>query len=429
MLTEAALVAWAGGDLPRVGEIGRRLAGLPATDDGPVSTRLVLGLGSFLRGDAAGASAQLREAAALAPAAADPRAVMVAAAGAMFLGEDATAIDLFTAAVTRARAAGAAAALPILLAPLASLEAWAGRYASAAGNATEGLRIAVDTGQENPAAHHRGVLAWLDAVHGRERDCRAHADAALARAIGHRLGPHAGIATWALALLDLGAGRPDEARDRLAALAEAGPGDSHPVIGIFSAADLVEVAARTGRDELAGQALRRLDAWLAGGGAAWGRALAARSRGLLADGDDADGHFAEALDLHARGGRPFDTARTELLYGEQLRRRRRRGEARRHLRSAHESFERLGLTGWAELAAAELRATGETARRRDPATATQLTPQEVQIVRIVSTGATNREVAAQLFLSPRTVDYHLHKVFTKLGLSSRAELIRRAADW
>jgi DNA-binding NarL/FixJ family response regulator len=110
-----------------------------------------------------------------------------------------------------------------------------------------------------------------------------------------------------------------------------------------------------------------------------------------------------------------------------LRRRRRRADARVHLRAAHERFEGLGLAAWAELARTELRATGETARKRDPSTAGQLTPQEVQIVRIVGEGATNREVAAQLFLSPRTVDYHLRKVFTKLDVSSRAELIRYAA--
>ena len=153
----------------------------------------------------------------------------------------------------------------------------------------------------------------------------------------------------------------------------------------------------------------------------------ARCHGLLATGPDADSHFTEALTLHPHGGRPFDAARTELLYGEILRRRRRRSDARVHLRTAHEQFERLGLPVWAGLARAELRATGETARKRDPGTIGQLTPQEVQIVRIVGEGATNREVAAQLFLSPRTVDYHLRKVFTKLDVTSRAELIRFAA--
>src|SRR4029453_6997507 len=122
----------------------------------------------------------------------------------------------------------------------------------------------------------------------------------------------------------------------------------------------------------------------------------------------------------AGGGRPFDAARTELAYGEMLRRRRRRSQARTHLRTAYETFERLGAAPWAAKAGAELRATGETAHRRETGTIDRLTPQELQIVRLVGDGGTNREVAAQLFLSPRTVDYHLHKIFTKLGMSSRA---------
>jgi len=271
------------------------------------------------------------------------------------------------------------------------------------------------------------VLAWLAAVRGRPEECREHASAALARAVGNRLGPATGIASWALALMDLGAGRPDAARDRLAALASAGPGDSHPVVGIFSAADLIEATVRAEgsatRDATA--ALERLATWAADAGAPWADALVSRCRGLLAAGEGADAHFDDALTLHAGAGRPFDTARTQLLYGELLRRRRRRADARVHLRAAHESFERLGVLPWAELADNELRATGETARKRDPGTLGQLTPQELQIVRIVCEGATNREVAAQLFLSPRTVDYHLRKVFAKLDVTSRGELIRR----
>src|SRR5207253_524012 len=111
-------------------------------------------------------------------------------------------------------------------------------------NAAEGLRIAAETGQDNPGAHLHSVLAWIAAVHGQEQDCRGHAAAAQSRAIGHRLGPAAGIASWSLALLDLGAGRPEQSRDRLEALAVAGPGDSHPLVSVFSAADLVEAAVR-----------------------------------------------------------------------------------------------------------------------------------------------------------------------------------------
>ncbi|GLY97875.1 helix-turn-helix transcriptional regulator [Actinoplanes sp. NBRC 103695] len=444
MLTEAGQSAWLAGDAAALHEVARRLAALPvASAVVPLSAQLVLGLDRLLSGDTAAAAGHLREVAGGATATGDLRAMLLSAAGAMFLGDDAVAIGLFTTAVTRARSAGAASMLPSLLAPLSSLEGWTGRFAAGAANATEGLRIATETGQDNPAAHLRSVLAWIAAARGREEECRAYASAALAHAIGHRLAPAAGIASWALGLLDLGAGRPGPARDRLAALAAAGPGESHPMVGVFSAADLVEAAVRTGDEATAREALARLSAWADQTGSAWGLALVLRCRGLLAPehrgdpggptrdqrggdpgGRARDHYFAEAL-LHRE--RPFDAARTELLFGEALRRSRRRTEARTHLRAAHETFERLGLPGWAGLAAAELRATGETARKRDPGTTEQLTPQETQIVRIVGEGATNREVAAQMFLSPRTVDYHLRKVFTKLNVSSRAELIRLAA--
>jgi ATP/maltotriose-dependent transcriptional regulator MalT len=421
MVTEAGIIAWAAGDLPGLAEASRRLAGRSLPDS---RAMLIVGLGSFLGGDTARATELLREGVGHAEKSDNPQAVGFAAACAMFTGDDARALTLFDRAAARARADGAVTALPAVLAPKSSLEMWTGRFTSAAAHATEGLRLARDTGQDNPACHFLAVLAWIAAVRGREEECRELATDALAHAIGHRLGPQAAIASWALAMLDLGGGRPAEAYSRLEALADAGPGEGHAIVKVFAAADLVEVAVRTGRAERARTALAALEAWTGHVGAPWSRALVGRCRGLLAPPAEADGHFTAALAEHARGGRPFDAARTALVYGESLRRRRKRAEARTHLRAACEAFERLGAAPWAESARVELRATGETARKRDPSTVSQLTPQELQIVRLVAEGATNREVAGQLFLSPRTVDYHLHKVFTKLGLSSRAELVR-----
>ena len=140
--------------------------------------------------------------------------------------------------------------------------------------------------------------------------------------------------------------------------------------------------------------------------------------------DDADQLFGAALELHDRFPNPFDRARTELLYGEHLRRRGRRVDARAQLRPALTTFEGAGAEAWAERARAELRASGETARRGDDAARDELTPQELRIAELVSTGASNRDVGAQLFLSPKTVEYHLRKVFVKLGVTSRTELAR-----
>jgi DNA-binding CsgD family transcriptional regulator len=138
--------------------------------------------------------------------------------------------------------------------------------------------------------------------------------------------------------------------------------------------------------------------------------------------------FRESLAHHAHAGRPFEAARTHLALGEFLRRIRRRVDAREDLRTALRIFDDLGATPWAERARQELRASGETARKRDESTATALTPQERQVARQVAEGLSNREVAAQLFLSPRTIDFHLRNVFAKTGISSRGELARLRLD-
>ncbi|WP_344872301.1 LuxR C-terminal-related transcriptional regulator, partial [Nonomuraea antimicrobica] len=436
MLTEAGRLAWTAADLSKVAEAGRRLAVLPPVEDtAAAGARLMVGLAALLAGDPGRAARPLREGHALAQEtaqaktgeAAGPLNLWTAAGAAMFLGADAEALDLFTAAAVRARGSGAVSALPLLLAPLGSLQMWTGRLAAARATATEGLRLALDTRQDNTAAHHRSVLAWIAAVRGQSEECRTEAEAALAQSIGQRLGPSAGIAAWALALLDLGQGRTAQACDRLSAMADAAPGEGHPIVKIFAAADLVEAAVRTGRPERANAALDLLRSWAGPVRSPWAHALVARCRGLVEE-DAVEARFTEALSLHAEAGRPFDTARTALLFGEALRRRRRRAEARRHLRAACEAFERLDAAPWAELARVELQATGESARKRDPSTVADLTPQESQIARLVSEGGTNREIAAHLFLSPRTVDYHLHKVFVKLGLSSRAELVRLSLE-
>ncbi|MDP7702044.1 LuxR family transcriptional regulator [Mycobacterium sp. TY815] len=425
MLGEAGQLAWAGGDLAQLNAVADRLAALPAEHHPEfVAGHVVTGLSGLLRGDTTDTAGRLRAAVELAAAAPEPRVLMGAAAGAMFLGEDARAIDLFSTAVARTRAAADVATLPTLLAPLAMVETLTSRYTTALADATEGLRLAEETGQHNPAAHLHAVLALIAAVQGRALDCRDHAEATLSQAISYRLGPHAAIASWALAVLDLGAGRPEEACDRLESLAGAAPGEGNRMVTLMATPDLVDAAVRIQRLPAAAAGLAALQAWAGDTGAQWARALVARCRGLLADDGAADRHFDEALTLHAHGGRPFDTARTQLRYGESLRRRRRRAQARKYLRSAHETFERLGAAPWAELARTELLATGETARKRDCGTVDQLTPQELQIARFVSAGETNRSIATLMFLSPRTVDYHLRKIFTKLGLSSRAELIR-----
>jgi DNA-binding NarL/FixJ family response regulator len=231
----------------------------------------------------------------------------------------------------------------------------------------------------------------------------------------------AAAAKWALALLDLGFGRWDDALERLEAMADARPGQGDALLVLISLPDRIEAAVRAGRRDAALAVLPVFESWAAHADAPWAQPRLAGFRALLSEGEETARHFARALEL-AADARPFDLARIQLLHGEHLRRERRRTEARAQLRAALEGFERLRAEPWAQRARAELRATGETARKRDPSTVDQLTPQERQIARLVSEGLTNKEVAAQLFLSPRTIDSHLRSVFSKLGVTSRTQL-------
>jgi DNA-binding CsgD family transcriptional regulator len=185
----------------------------------------------------------------------------------------------------------------------------------------------------------------------------------------------------------------------------------------------IEAAVRAGRLEEARDALPAVEEWGARVRLGWAQLQVATARALVSEGEEASRHFEAALRVRA-DAQPFDLARTQLLYGEHLRRERRRTDSRVQLRAALEGFERLGAEPWAERARTELRASGETARRRDPSTTAQLTPQELQIARFVARGLSNKEVAAQLFLSPRTIDSHLRNVFSKLSITSRTQLAR-----
>jgi DNA-binding CsgD family transcriptional regulator len=191
----------------------------------------------------------------------------------------------------------------------------------------------------------------------------------------------------------------------------------------------IETAVRAGQTEAARLWVDHFVMFAAATGLPWAGAIAEHGEALLADPSEAEPHFLRALELHeesARGGlrgRPFNRARTELAYGEFLRRSRRRVDARAHLRAALEVFEGLRAVAWSERAAQELRASGETVRKRDGDAEATLTPQERQVAQLVRKGMSNKDVAAQLFVSPRTVDFHLRNVFSKTGVSSRGELI------
>ncbi|MBU2664596.1 AAA family ATPase [Actinoplanes bogorensis] len=424
LLVESAEAAAYAGDSLRSAGLGRLAAALPVTDK-PAAflSDLLQGMGRVAEGDSAAGVLRLRRAIGAAATLTEPRHHIWAGVAASFVGDEPGARLWFTRAVDRARATGALGELPHALEYLAELDLRSGRYADAAGHATEGRRLAAELGQDTSISRHLGTLACLAALRGADEECRDLAHEALTRAGRRGLGIVATVARHALALADLVRGRPADALTHLRAMLDARPGAGSPFLAVACVPDLVEAAARADRWEGVGEPLAAFERLTGPSGAPAARSLLCRARALL-PGADADRLFAEAVRLGQDCDRPFELARTRLLHGEFLRRGKRRAEARVQLREAADVFDRLGAVPWAERAGAELRATGETARKRQPDTLTRLTPQERQIVRLVADGATNQQVAAQLFLSRRTVEYHLHNVFTKLGVSSRTALAR-----
>jgi DNA-binding CsgD family transcriptional regulator len=319
-----------------------------------------------------------------------------------------------------ARTSGAVAELAALMADLAGWALGTPHFAAADAAATEGVELSRQTGQTAELANCLGLLARVDAIRGREEACLAHAAEALELAQTHELRLASTHAEAGIAMLDLAAARHEEALVRLKRLLAEG----HATARLGFVDELVEAAVRSGRPDEALEPLAQWERFLGGRDMLIGDLVLARGRALLARPDDADAAFEECLALDAGSQWPLHQARTELSYGEFLRRARRKAEARVHLRAAFEGFQRLGAPVWGDRAAAELRATGEAARRRDAVTLDDLTPQELQIARLVAEGGRNREIAGQLFLSPKTVEYHLRKVFQKLHIASRTELVK-----
>jgi DNA-binding NarL/FixJ family response regulator len=421
MALDGGLAAMDAGDYDRVVRAADGAPLLPVGDDAELrfAASLIHGVGALLDGRS-DAVPVLQAVLAGADDVTEPRRLLWAAVGAGAAGDHDQEHVLLRRAAAVARVTGAVDTLAVVLEGIAVGGLLSGRWEVAA-EAAEGLELALAAGLPNSATLHRATLAWFAAVRG-DGECRRLAAEVqeAARPAGAALAN--AIAEWGLALDDLAHGRPEEASARLAAAIAAPTGVGHPFIALHAIPDLVEAAVRGGRRDLAEAALPRLERHAGPDAPAWLRALAARCRGLLAGGDAAEQELAEALVLLAAGGRPFERARVQLLLGEHLRRARQRVDAREHLRAALEGFDALGAAPWSERARVELRASGETARKRDPSAVLQLTPQELQVARLVAQGLSNREIATQLFLSPRTIDAHLRGVFAKLGLTSRRQL-------
>ncbi|MFG6195543.1 LuxR C-terminal-related transcriptional regulator [Nonomuraea sp. JJY05] len=413
MLADAAEAASYVGDTASIVEIGRRAAAFPEgfLRDVLAGIGLMLsdGTGHELLRRALGRTGELTEAAGF----------LWATAAASYLGEADLAADLAARAGRAARVSGMVGQLPVVLEFVATGERIAGRLAESQALSEEGLELAREAGYANTVAAHLANLAVLAALRGEEETCRGHAQEALAIAIPHRVGLRAGVAAYALAMLDLGMGRFAAAHDRFTAIAAAGPGAGHPTVVWRSTPDRIEAAVGAGDLEAARAALEAYERWSAQAATPESRALLTRCRALAGAGQEKE--LEEALRLHAN---PYEAARTALLLGERLRRAHRPGEARPHLRAALETFRRAGAQPWARRAHGELRAAGESAEPARGPALDVLTPQELRIAGLVADGLSSKEIAAQLFLSPRTVEYHLYKIYPKLGIGSRTDLAR-----
>ncbi|MFI5866568.1 LuxR C-terminal-related transcriptional regulator [Streptomyces sp. NPDC051546] len=383
------------------------------------------GLRTALVGQLAEAESPLRRVLDLAREDDDPVRLLRAGVAALVLGDIAAACRTNARALAVSRSRGLASLTPRILEHLAYAELRAGRHARARAHAQEGLHAAHRAGQRNVAAGQHAILALVASVEHDAAAVAAHAGAALEIARPHGLLQAVTLAEWASARADLCRGRPFEAAARLGPLTRPGPGRGHFAVRMLALPCFVEAAVQSGASSEAKAAVEEFALWAAQGADPQAPAQLARCRALVAPPDDtADALYELALDRHEAVHGDFERARTQLLYGKWLRRRRRPAEAKNRLRDALVSFERCGAPVWAEQTRAELRATGDAPAPVPAGGLAVLTPQQLRIARCVAEGATNREVALILSVSPRTVDHHLRNVFAVLGVRSRTELAR-----
>lgn len=350
---------------------------------------------------------------------------------ALMLGDLAAARQVLGLALATARSDPAPTFLPRILEHLSYAELREGRYHQARVHAEAGLEAAAEHPQSNVTAGLSAVLALAASIAGDPAVVATHAQSALHIAHAHGLSQARTLAEWARARADLGHGNPEHAAARLAPLVRAGPRQGHFGLWMMAVPCYVEAAVLAGHDvdadveHLIGQYAR----WASLGADPQAPAVVLRCRAMVAGNEHSEGLFTAALARHEKVDSPYEHARTHLAYGMWLRRRRRPVEARTQLRRAVMGFDQCGADVWTEQADAELRAAGETPTvvptpRSGTGPLTPLTPQQLRIAHSVAQGATNREVARQLSISTRTVEYHLRNIFTQLGVRSRVALAR-----
>jgi ATP/maltotriose-dependent transcriptional regulator MalT len=341
----------------------------------------------------------------------------LATAAAVMVWDYDTCVAVAARGVQLARDSGALTVLVVAVNVLAQAVALGGDFDRAEALIAEAHAVRDATGAQ-VAPYGALVLAGLQ---GREPDASTLIDTTITEATAGGQGTAVQYAHWARSVILNGLGRYPEA---LAAAREAGDDTPELFVSAWALSELIEAATRSNERELARASLRRLAAITAVAGNDWALGIVARSRALVSDGQTAQRFYLEAIERLGRTRLRPEVGRAHLVYGEWLRRENRRVESRAELRLAHEMFTAIGMEAFTERARIELLATGEKVRRRDAETRDELTAQERQIAQLARDGLSNPEIGARMFLSPRTVEWHLRKVFTKLGISSRRDLTK-----
>ncbi|NYT95283.1 helix-turn-helix transcriptional regulator [Salinispora sp. H7-4] len=341
-------------------------------------------------------------------------------------GIDGGLFDVLSLQAAQLRRRHELTALALVLAQLSVLDTAAGRWDAAALAAAEGLRLAEEVGADHLAAQSRSALGMLAAARGEHRGVAEHNVRILQVSVPRRVRAFTASAYWLRGRAALFDGRPQEALNDLRCLAEPGHEAAHRTFALLAAVDTVEAAVQVGSDDVVGAQVDMVEEWARRTGATWARTAGHRLRALVQRGSMAEDSFRAALDVAGAAAHPYEYARTRLLYGEWLRRARRRADARSQLAAAAETFDRLGAE---PLRARALREQALTDRRSalhaaDPSTSAGLTVQELRVAQLAAERLTNREIAAKLLISPRTVGHHLANVYLKLGITNRAELAR-----
>ncbi len=431
MLADAATACFLACDMPAFAATARRTTEILPASASP-ATRLraatITGVERIIGGDAGAGADALREAVAIADSHQelfeDPALLQWLAMGPLFLRQAQVGRAHVELALTRARERAAIGSLAMMLGLSARDQAAGDGCRLGEATYREAISLSRESDQRTCLVFALSGLAWLQARQGREPECRANAAEALALAgeLGARL--HALWSLTALGELELALGRPSEALAHFEQQRELAEASAIRDVDLWPAAEMVDAYLRLGRDEDAQRLTAEFREAAEAKGQPWALARALRCQAMIAPKDEFPALFEEALRQTAQTPDVFEFGRTCLGYGERLRRSRNRVLARAQLRRAEELFTAIDARPWAQRARAELEATGETLRTGEPNTVDELTPQELQIAVLLASGRTTREAAAALFLSPKTIEYHLRHVYLKLGIHSREQLAR-----